>query len=259
MARRATQRPPSARSKPPEMPFYSLSNWTCFRGRVNHALYETAVRHAESHPPSGQAALRLRGGGRFRQNPARSHPCAGWRLGRQYRHRSEMGGNRQERINATVERGALVALKQDRSAPRRSWTQRPLLPMRSLTARRPKTSAPTCSRWPWTARTTLGNCNSSVARRNWRAIAAPSCSAKPGPKFPQPDVVAPEYPSAFGNEINRARPSPAKPMPRATLDGLPDSLCALVFLANEARALAKCPVRASAPKHSAWRSCTGLA
>ena len=29
-----TQRPPNALSKPPEMPFYSLSNWTCFRGRV---------------------------------------------------------------------------------------------------------------------------------------------------------------------------------------------------------------------------------
>ena len=28
------RRPPNALSKPPEMPFYSLSNWTCFRGRV---------------------------------------------------------------------------------------------------------------------------------------------------------------------------------------------------------------------------------
>ena len=27
--------PPSARSKPPEMPFHSLGNWTCFRGRVS--------------------------------------------------------------------------------------------------------------------------------------------------------------------------------------------------------------------------------
>ena len=33
----ATQRPPNALSKPPEMPFYSLSNWTCFRGRVSGA------------------------------------------------------------------------------------------------------------------------------------------------------------------------------------------------------------------------------
>ena len=30
----ATRRPPSALSKPPEMPFHSLSDWTCFRGRV---------------------------------------------------------------------------------------------------------------------------------------------------------------------------------------------------------------------------------
>ena len=28
------RRPPSARGKLPEIPFYSLSNWTCFRGRV---------------------------------------------------------------------------------------------------------------------------------------------------------------------------------------------------------------------------------
>ena len=28
-------RPPNARSKPPEMPFHSLGNWTCFRGRVS--------------------------------------------------------------------------------------------------------------------------------------------------------------------------------------------------------------------------------
>ena len=48
------QRPPSARSEPPEMPSHSLSNWTCFSGRVTpsgqgggktfHALRTTRLR-----------------------------------------------------------------------------------------------------------------------------------------------------------------------------------------------------------------------
>ena len=39
----ATRRPPSAPSKPPEMPFYSLSKWTCFRGRVMGARAPSAM------------------------------------------------------------------------------------------------------------------------------------------------------------------------------------------------------------------------
>ena len=54
----ATRRPPNVRAEPPEMPFYSLSNWTCFRGRVRLTRQQQTVAKILEEKQTGKHLLR---------------------------------------------------------------------------------------------------------------------------------------------------------------------------------------------------------